>query len=66
MTVLLLLLLAAAIGGAVCVVWAERGGPLWVRRVATVTLGLGRMVRSADKNRRRGVKGSGGNGDGGQ
>ncbi|MGR4879276.1 hypothetical protein ACIPUC_07575 [Streptomyces sp. LARHCF249] len=65
MTVLLLLLLAAAVGGAVCVVWAERGGPRWVRIVASVTLGIGRAVRGADKSRRRGVKGSG-NGDGGE
>lgn len=65
MTVLLLLFLACAVGGAACVVWAERGGPRWVRIVARVTLGIGAMVRGAEKTRRRGVNRSGGNsGDG--
>ncbi|MCX5229030.1 hypothetical protein ABZY16_06135 [Streptomyces sp. NPDC006553] len=55
--------LVLAIGGCVCVVWAARGGPRWVRGVAAVTLTLGSMVRSS--NRRRGVGGSGGDGGGG-
>ncbi|WP_318207627.1 MULTISPECIES: hypothetical protein [unclassified Streptomyces] len=54
--------LVLAVGGCVCVVWAARGGPRWVRGVAAVTLALGSMVR--DSNRRRSV-GSGGDGGGG-
>ncbi|NNN36625.1 hypothetical protein HLK59_40980 [Streptomyces sp. S3(2020)] len=50
MTVLVLLVvLALAVFGCVCVVWADRGGPAWVRAVAAVTLGLGRVVRSSGK-----------------
>ncbi|MCX5608196.1 MULTISPECIES: hypothetical protein [unclassified Streptomyces] len=65
MTVLLVLLLACAVGGAACVVWAERGGPRWVRIVARVTLGIGAMVGGAGKSRRRGLNRGGGNsGDG--
>ncbi|MEU9378701.1 hypothetical protein AB0D94_33790 [Streptomyces sp. NPDC048255] len=66
MTVLLVLLLTVAVGGAACVVWAERGGPPWVRVVARVTLGIGSLVRSAGKSRSRGVNRSGGNSDGGE
>ncbi|MEU1850676.1 hypothetical protein ABZ499_15730 [Streptomyces sp. NPDC019990] len=62
MTVLVLLgVLALVIGGCVCVVWAERGGPRWVRVVAAVTRGAGGLLHSARK-------GGGGNrtsGDGG-
>ncbi|MFH8841636.1 hypothetical protein [Streptomyces sp. NPDC017868] len=58
------LVLAAA--GCGCVVWAARGGPRWVRAVATVTLLGGEVVRSGQ---RRGSRGSGGGielgGDGG-
>ncbi|MFD7964816.1 hypothetical protein ACFV5J_28855 [Streptomyces zaomyceticus] len=50
-----------AVGGCVCVVWAARGGPRWVRVVASLTLAAGNVVRSS---RRRGP-GSHGNGDGG-
>ncbi|MEV4941907.1 hypothetical protein [Streptomyces zaomyceticus] len=53
--------LALAVGGCVCVVWAARGGPRWVRVVAAVTLAAGSVVRSS---RRRGA-GSHNNGDGG-
>ncbi|MEV8533248.1 hypothetical protein [Streptomyces sp. NPDC051211] len=54
MVVLVLLgLLALAVGGCVCVVWAERGGPRWVRAVSTVTLAAGDVVRHSDKSRRR-------------
>jgi hypothetical protein len=45
--------LALAVGGCVCVVWAERGGPRWVRAVATMTLAAGKVVRYSAKNRRR-------------
>ncbi|MFV0132128.1 hypothetical protein ACLGIH_02470 [Streptomyces sp. HMX87] len=49
--VVLLVVLALVVGGCVCVVWAERGGPRWVRVVAAVTVGAGELVR-AGKNRR--------------
>ncbi|MFC9228369.1 hypothetical protein ACFTZI_05265 [Streptomyces decoyicus] len=42
-----------AVGGCACVVWAERGGPRWVRCVATVTLATSELVRRSDKRRRR-------------
>ncbi|MGW2304688.1 hypothetical protein [Streptomyces sp. NPDC001809] len=54
--------LVLVVGGCVCVVWAARGGPRWVRGVAAVTLALGSAVRSG--NRRRGV-GNGGDDGGG-
>jgi hypothetical protein len=60
--VLLLGVLALVIGGCVCVVWAERGGPRWARVVATATLGLGELLRSAEKRRRR-LNRSGGDSD---
>ncbi|WP_405008917.1 hypothetical protein [Kitasatospora sp. NBC_01539] len=55
MTVLLLGALVLVVGGCVCVVWADRGGPRWVRVVATVTLVVGEMLRCVDKGRRRGL-----------
>ena len=52
MTVLVLVgLLGLAVFGCVCVVWAERGGPIWVRAVAAVTVGLGKVVQSSGKQR---------------
>ncbi|KQX47700.1 MULTISPECIES: hypothetical protein [unclassified Streptomyces] len=54
--------LALVAGGCVCVVWAARGGPRWVRGVAAVTLTAGQLVRSS--NRRRGVGGGGDDGGG--
>ncbi|MFE0515987.1 hypothetical protein [Streptomyces sp. NPDC058964] len=60
MTVVLLVgVLALVIGGCVCVVWAERGGPRWARAVAAVMLVLGELLHSAEKSRRRSVKRSG-------
>jgi hypothetical protein len=57
-------LLVLVIGGCVCVVWASRGGPRWVRGVAAVTLVVGELVRAfAKSNRRRSVNRSGGGGD---
>ncbi|WP_030240456.1 MULTISPECIES: hypothetical protein [unclassified Streptomyces] len=57
MAVLVLLgVLALVIGGCVCVVWAERGGPRWVRVVAAVTRGAGELLHIAGK-------GSGGSGN---
>ncbi|MER6841401.1 hypothetical protein [Streptomyces platensis] len=63
---MLLGVLVLAIGGCVCVVWAGRGGPRWVRGVASVTLAVSELVRRAEKrNRRRssGISGSSGGGD---
>lgn len=59
MLVLVLLgVLALAVGGCVCVVWAERGGPRWARAVATVTLAAGTAVRHSRRNRRQDLNGS--------
>ncbi|MFD9035221.1 hypothetical protein ACFVZW_29400 [Streptomyces sp. NPDC059567] len=44
--------LVLAVGGCVCVVWAARGGPRWVRGVATVTLAAGQLVRRAGRTNR--------------
>ncbi|MFF2955843.1 hypothetical protein ACFVVU_31405 [Kitasatospora sp. NPDC057965] len=60
---LLIAVLALVVGGCVCVVWADRGGPRWTRAVAAATVGAGRVVRSYQKSQRRRL-GSGG-GDGG-
>ncbi|MFD6861555.1 hypothetical protein ACWIGF_20820 [Streptomyces diastaticus] len=59
----LLGVLALAAGGCACVVWAERGGPRWVRYVATVTLAASELVRRSGKNRRRSLNRSTGEGD---
>ncbi|MCX4456154.1 hypothetical protein OG585_26580 [Streptomyces sp. NBC_01340] len=57
-------LLVLVVGGCVCVVWASRGGPRWVRGVAAVTLVTGELLRaSAKNNRRRSVNQTGGDGD---
>lgn len=56
MTVLVLGVLALAVGGCVCVVWAERGGPRWVRAVADVTLAAGELLRVVRRSRRRSLK----------
>ncbi|MEV7028538.1 hypothetical protein [Kitasatospora sp. NPDC093558] len=65
----LVVVLVLAVGGCACVVWAQRGGPGWVRVVAAVTLGAGELVRSGAKRRRRGTNNNGGDvsslGDGG-
>ncbi|WP_128379799.1 hypothetical protein [Streptomyces cavernae] len=52
--------LVLAVGGCVCVLWAARGGPRWVRAVATVTLAAGELVRRSRSSGRS----SGGNQDG--
>lgn len=57
-------LLVLVIGGCVCVVWASRGGPRWVRGVAAVTLIVGQLVRAAVKsNGRRSAHQSSSDGD---
>ncbi|MBP0448416.1 hypothetical protein J5Y04_02465 [Kitasatospora sp. RG8] len=48
-------ILAAVIGGCVCVVWADRGGPRWARVVARLTVGAGRMLRRYQKQESRSV-----------
>ncbi|MFD3512256.1 hypothetical protein [Streptomyces sp. NPDC058657] len=55
--------LACAVGGCVCVVWAERGGPRWVRVVAALTLGAGELVRSSRKSGRGPNSGQSGGAD---
>ncbi|WP_055548878.1 hypothetical protein [Streptomyces sp. NBRC 110028] len=60
----LAVVLVLVAGGCVCVVWAARGGPRWVRAVAGVTLGMGEVVRSQSKRNRRG-SGGGTTGDDG-
>ncbi|MEU8888942.1 hypothetical protein [Streptomyces sp. NPDC048442] len=60
MKLVLLGLVVLAVGGCVCVVWADRGGPRWTRVVAAATLCLGRLVRSSAKNNRRSGGSSGG------
>lgn len=47
-------ILALVVGGCLCVVWASRGGPRWVRGVARVTLFAGELLRKADSGRRSG------------
>ncbi|GAA3625484.1 hypothetical protein ACG5V6_01295 [Streptomyces chitinivorans] len=56
--------LALVVGGCVCVVWAERGGPRWVRVAAAVTLAAGEVLRRSGKNQRRGLSRTGGDGGG--
>ncbi|MFF2146850.1 hypothetical protein [Kitasatospora sp. NPDC058190] len=49
----LVALLVLVVAGCGCVVWAERGGPRWVRVVAAVTLGAGEALRHLERSRRR-------------
>ncbi|MFE9884869.1 hypothetical protein [Streptomyces scopuliridis] len=47
--------LVLAVGGCVCVVWAARGGPRWVRGAAAATRMAGELVgRAGRKDRRAG------------
>ncbi|MER7754735.1 hypothetical protein [Kitasatospora sp. NPDC097643] len=61
--VVLVGVLVLVVGGCVCVVWADRGGPVWVRAVAAATLGAGRMLRRYQRAERRRRINSGGGGD---
>ncbi|MFE6547751.1 hypothetical protein ACFVHS_05025 [Streptomyces sp. NPDC057746] len=54
MVVVLGVVLVLAVAGCGAVVWAARGGPRWVRAVATTTLVAGELVRRSGKDRRRG------------
>ncbi|MFJ8944556.1 hypothetical protein ACIRG4_15090 [Streptomyces sp. NPDC102395] len=56
--------LVLVVGGCVCVVWAARGGPRWVRVVAAVTVGLGRLVSMAGGGRRSSRGGTADDSDG--
>jgi hypothetical protein len=47
-------ILVLVVGSCVCVVWAARGGPRWVRAVATVTLVAGQLVRGSGRRGRSG------------
>ncbi|MFJ3898872.1 MULTISPECIES: hypothetical protein [unclassified Streptomyces] len=51
----LLVVLALAVGGCACVLWAERGGPRWARAVANVTLIASELLHSSRKRRRGGL-----------
>lgn len=62
MSVIVLVLvgvLLLVVGGCVCVVWASRGGPRWVRVVASVTVGVGEVVRVLARSSGRRSSGSG-------
>ncbi len=59
----LLGVLALAVGGCACVVWAERGGPRWARVAANVTLAAGELLRLARRNRRRSLNRNSGESD---
>ncbi|MFJ4921077.1 hypothetical protein [Streptomyces sp. NPDC088725] len=52
-TLWLLGIVVVVAGGCVCVVWAARGGPRWVRAVSAVTLAAGELVRHDTKRRGR-------------
>ncbi|WP_329549730.1 hypothetical protein OG548_43740 [Streptomyces sp. NBC_01356] len=55
MTIVVLLgVLLLVIAGCVCVVWAARGGPRWVRVVATATIAAGELVSRSGKRRSQG------------
>ncbi|GAA3776576.1 hypothetical protein ACFS5L_34645 [Streptomyces phyllanthi] len=52
MILVLLGVLALVVGGCVCVVWAARGGPRWVRVVSTVTVTAGELLSAGMKGSR--------------
>ncbi|MFF3334603.1 hypothetical protein ACFYWX_34545 [Streptomyces sp. NPDC002888] len=56
--------LVLVIGGCVCVVWAARGGPRWVRAVAVATLALGHVVSLAGRGSRNSSGSTGDDSDG--
>ncbi|MCX5203868.1 hypothetical protein OG897_20720 [Streptomyces sp. NBC_00237] len=53
MIIVLLGVVVLAVGGCVCVVWADRGGPRWARVVASVTIGVSDLLRSSAKRNRK-------------
>ncbi|MFC8509578.1 hypothetical protein ACFU3J_07835 [Streptomyces sp. NPDC057411] len=64
LVIALSVVLALALVGCGCVVWAARGGPRWARGVAAVTLAAGEVVRRSNRPGRRG-NGAIDGGDGG-
>ncbi|MCC5033911.1 hypothetical protein DMH02_011910 [Streptomyces sp. WAC 00631] len=56
-------ILVLVAGGCVCVVWAARGGPRWVRAVAGVTLAVAQVVSLLGRSGRRSSLGGGGGSD---
>ncbi|WP_327358216.1 hypothetical protein [Streptomyces sp. NBC_01304] len=70
MTVLVLFaVLALTVAGCVCVLWAKRGGPRWVRLVAAGTLGVASVVThvaGALASSSRKSRSSSGSADGGE
>ncbi len=62
MAVLVLVgVLVLAVGACVCVVWAARGGPRWVRAVSAVTLVVCEIVSdTASRGRSSNRQGSSG------
>ncbi len=54
MAVLILIgILVLVVGGCVCVVWASRGGPRWVRGVALVVLAASEVLRKSSAGSKR-------------
>ncbi|WP_406228617.1 hypothetical protein [Streptomyces anthocyanicus] len=63
--IVLSVVLLLVVGGCACVVWAGRGGPSWMRAVATATLAAGELVRASRRSDgRRGGGGPDGSSDG--
>jgi hypothetical protein len=56
-------LLALVVGGCVCIVWAARGGPRWVRVVAAVTRTAGELLSAAGRSSGRKSSGDSDSGD---
>ncbi|MFF7716072.1 hypothetical protein [Streptomyces sp. NPDC007988] len=56
--------IALAVGGCVCVVWAARGGPRWTRIVSAVTLAAAELVSTAGRRNRSWGPRRGGDSDG--
>ncbi|GLP70468.1 MULTISPECIES: hypothetical protein [unclassified Streptomyces] len=45
LVLVLSVVLVLVVGGCVCVWWAARGGPRWVRAVSAATLAAGELAR---------------------
>jgi hypothetical protein len=59
-------ILVLVVAGCVCVVWASRGGPRWVRGVALVVLTAGEVLRRSSAGSKRSSSGQqGDSGDSG-
>ncbi|MFE2046311.1 hypothetical protein ACFXAZ_36395 [Streptomyces sp. NPDC059477] len=51
-------LVVLAVAGCACVVWASRGGPRWVRGVASATVMAGELVRKSSRSQKNSGPGS--------